>query len=423
MAKSNYKVLIYDNRGGSYLNVAQCLAPYFDKCGYYSECRDAFPNPALSQIGAGFDEFERVNNFWSELDNWDIIVFPDGGFQDMADHLKKIGKLVFGGSHMYDIEEGRGLFHNLSQRAGLPTAPTVIVQGIKNLETALKTKKDKWIKISKWRGLIETYHWIDYKSSKFWIDELKHKLGPLGNLDVIEFVIQDPIDCIAEIGGDYYTLNGQLPSSQIVGLENKDCGYVGKVTKDIPEPIKYVNDKFAPILNSYNSSGFYSTEIRYTAQGEAYYTDAACRAGMPPSSSYLTNISNWNEIIPAIAKGEWVEPKYKSIYMVELILKSNYARDGYLPVTFPDEYKDNITFKGAMKVDGQVFIVPFSYSNIDMVEFGSVVVNDDNLDSAINKALEIASSIQAYEYRYELAAADIIKEDIQKMNDALDYNF
>ena len=92
--KSPLTICIYDNRGGSYLNVAQCLAPYFAKTFYHSTCADAFPNPALASIGSGFSEFERINNIWSELDNFDIIIFPDGGCQDIADHLKKIGKLL-----------------------------------------------------------------------------------------------------------------------------------------------------------------------------------------------------------------------------------------------------------------------------------------------------------------------------------------
>lgn len=421
--KSDLSICIYDMRGGSYLNVAQLLAPYFKKTYYHSEFRDAFPHPALAAIGTGFEEFERVNNFWSNINSFDVIIFPDGGCQDIGDHLRSMGKLVFGASHMYDIEESRSSFNELLQRMNLPVPNSTVVKGIPDLIKALKNKKNKWIKVSKWRNMVETYNWIDYISSKFWLDELVHKMGPLANTDLVEFIIQDPIDAIAELGCDGYTLNGQLPEALICGIECKDAGYVGKVERKIPDPISYVNEKFAPVLSSFRSNGFYSTEIRYTKQDVSYYTDIAARAGMPPSSSYLYNITNWDKIIPSIASGLWVEPEYKSIYMVELILKSNYSRDGYLPVTFPDEFKYNITFKGAMKVDGKIFIVPFSLSNIDMVEFGSVIVNDDNLDNAIAKALEIADSIKAYELRYDKAAADSIKEEINTLETALNYKF
>lgn len=422
--KSDLSICVYDLRGGSYLNVAQLLNPYFKQTFYYSECRDAFPHPALASIGTGFEEFTRVINFWTELNEFDIVIFPDGGCQDLGDHLRKMGKMVWGGSHMYDIEEGRDLFNQLLQRVDLPVAKSQTVKGLKNLAKALKTKKNKWIKVSKWRNLIETYNWVDYTSSKFWLDDLTSKLGPLAETDMIEFIIQDPIDAIAEIGCDGYTLNGQLPANLTIGIECKDAGYVGKCTVDIPEPIAYVNKQFSPVLAAYKSQGFYSTEIRQTEDGQSYYTDIAARAGMPPSSSYLANINNWNEIIPNLCKGIWTEPTYKSIYMVELIIKSNYCRDGYLPVTFPPEFAPNLTFKGAMKTpDGQLFIIPFSYSNIDMVEFGSVVVNDDNLYIAIEKALEIAGSIKAYELRYEQSAPEIIKEEIANLNAKLNIIF
>lgn len=427
MNKSQYTICVYDHRGGSYLNVAQLLAPYFAKTYYHSECRDAFPHPALAAIGRGFAAFERVDDFWSNLDKYDIVVFPDGGCQDIADHLRQMGKMVFGGSHMYDIEESRSLFNDLLQRVQLPTPTSIVVKGLKQLEETLKPLTNKWIKVSKWRNLVETYNWIDWTSSHFWLDDLTTKLGPLSEQPEMEFLIQDPIDAIAEVGFDGYTLNGQLPSSQIVGIECKDAGYVGRVYEqsEVPEPVKTVNTRFQPVLASYASNGFYSTEIRYTADKQPYYVDIAARAGMPPSSSYLSNISNWDEIIPSIASGKWVEPQYKSKYMVELILKSNYSREGYLPVTFPEEYSDNITFKGATvePESKRVFIIPFSFSNIDMVEFGSVIVNDDDLENAVTRALEIAASVKAYELRYEQSAPDIINEELENLKKQLSIEF
>ena len=419
-----YSICVVDNPGGSYLNVALKLAPHFIKTYYHSINQSAFPEPALSQIGTGYKQIERVDNFWSNLDQFDIIIFPDGGFLDWGTHLRKMGKLVWGATETELLESSRSLFQDTLERLGLPVAPTQIVLGLNNLKKALKTKKDKWIKVSKWRNLIETYNWVSWNASKFWFDELVYKLGPIGDLELIEFIIQDPIsDSIAEIGSDGYCINGKTPSTIIWGLEVKDVGYVGKIDKTSPKPIKEVNEKFAPALRSFKSKGFYSTEIRVQKDMEPFYTDICARAGMPPSSSYLSNISNWSNIISQGAQGIFIEPEYKFKYMVEIILKSNYVKDGYLPVTFPIEYEDNLTFKGAMKIDGKVFIVPFSLCGVDMVEFGSVVVQDNDLDNAIARALIIAESVQAYELRYELAALDIAKESIGRIEKALNLTF
>lgn len=420
MNKANYTICVVDNPGGSYLNTAICLAPYFKKTFYHSINFSAFPHPALNMIGTGYDEIERIDDFWSNLKEIDIIIFPDGGLKDMGAHLRSIGKMVFGGNEIETIEGNRSLFQELLERVDLPVAKTEVVIGVSNLKKTLKNKKDKWVKVSKWRNLIETYHYLSWTESKFWLDELTFKLGPIGDSEKIEFIIQDPIDSIAEIGCDGYVVGGKMPKNLIQGIEVKDMGYVGKVSNKIWEPIAEINTKFSPVLKAYASGGsFYSNEIRYTKDKTPYYTDIAARAGMPPSSSFLTNISNWDKIIPAACKGEFVEPIYKSTYMVEIILKSNYVREGYLPVTFPIEYQNNITFKGAMKVDGKTFIIPFKISGVDMVEFGSVVVNDNDLDNAINRTLEIAATIQAYELRYEIAAMDASKETIKRIEDAL----
>ena len=420
--EKNYNICVVDNPGGSYLNVAIKLAPHFKKTYYHSINLSAFPHPALSQIGTGYDQIERINDFWSNLIHFDIILFPDGGFVDWGTALRNMGKMVWGASQTEYLESSRSLFQDTLERLGLPTVNTEVVVGLSNLKKTLRSKKNKWIKVSKWRNLIETYNWIDQISSRFWLDELTYKLGPLGDLDCIEFIIQDPIDSIAEIGCDGYNIMGQSPKQLIWGLEVKDMGYVGTINPT-PQPILEVNTLFAPALKSWNSRGFYSTEIRYTENKQPYYTDICARAGMPPSSSYLSNIANWNEIIPAGCQGILVEPKYKNTYMAEIILKSNYVREGYLPVTFPTEYEDNITFKGAMKVNGKVFIVPFNLAGVDMVEFGSVTVTDNDLDNAINRALEIAGSIKAYEIHYEMAALDVAKESINRIEDALNISF
>jgi hypothetical protein len=423
--KSNKRICIVDAPGGSYLNCAMLLSPYFAKTYYHSVNISAFPSPALNQIGTGFKEIERMDNFWSCLDEIDIIIFPDGGFKDWGYRLRAMGKMVWGATETETLESSRSLFQELLQRVDLPVAKTQVIKGITNLKKALKNKKDKWIKISKWRQLIETYHYISWVESRFWLDELTFRLGPIGDTNQIEFIIQDSIESIAEIGSDGYNILGQMPRKQIWGLEVKDMGYIGKISSnnELPEPIKEVNDKFSPVMKAYNSRGFYSTEIRYTEKNIPYFTDICARGGCPPLSSVISNISNWNEIIPAGCNGELVEPKYKSTYVVEIILKSQYVKTGYLPVSYPEQYEQNITFKGAFKLDGKTFIVPFNLSAIDMDGFGSVMVNDDELDNAINRALEIAKSIECFELSYEMAALDIAKEEISRIEEALKISF
>ena len=69
-----------------------------------------------------------------------------------------------------------------------------------------------------------------------------------------------------------------------------------KVNPSVLDPIFGVNvdstwDTDQLLVNSH--TGFYSNEIRYTEDKQSYYTDAAMRAGSPPSNTYMDMIDNW----------------------------------------------------------------------------------------------------------------------------------
>jgi phosphoribosylamine-glycine ligase len=68
---------------------------------------------------------EKVDD-WEKFKDWaDIIVFDDTGFGNIADKLRKEGKLVVGGSAYTDkLEESREFGQNEMKKAGLNTLPT-----------------------------------------------------------------------------------------------------------------------------------------------------------------------------------------------------------------------------------------------------------------------------------------------------------
>jgi hypothetical protein len=202
-------------------------------------------------------------------------------------------------------------------------------------------------------------------------------------------------------------------------------GYVGKRCNytDLPAPIQEVNAKFAPILQKYKHTGFYSNEIRYTKDNIPYYTDACMRSGSPPSNVYLAMIDNWDEIITAGCRNEVVQPNFIAEYGVEIMLKSYYCNEGYLNVSYPAEYADNIKLKGCFKVDDVEYIIPFPQASFTMEDFGSVVVVGDNLEQVINQALEIASKVEGYRVQYNAAALSEAIEKITSIQDALKIKF
>ena len=407
-------ICVVDNSSGSYVAVAKRLSKFFKKTFYYSVNQSSFPRLSIDSVGTGYDDIERVDEFWGRLNEFDIIIFPDIYFSDWGKHLREIGKMVWGANESEVLETDRHLFKDELASVGLPIAKTEYIIGIANLKEYLAGVEDKWLKISYFRGELETFHHVNYNQSKQFLNEIQYSMGPMA--DKIEFMVEDAIKSVAEIGCDSYTINGEYPSKMIWGIEVKDCGYIGKVVKydDLPDPVKKVNEKFKPVLKKYNHTGFYSTEVRYTERDECYYTDPCMRAGSPPSNTYLMLIDNWAEVIEGGCNGKLITPNYIATYGVEIILKSDYCCDGYLNVKYPEEYKDNIKLKGSFKLGDAEYVIPFSHCGFDMTEFGSVVCIGDNLEEVMEEALCIAGQVEAYELHFNAAA---LPEAIEKLAD------
>lgn len=423
MIGKKLNICIVDNIGSTYLPAAISLSRYFNKTYYYSVVQNPFPRLCLEVPGVGYDEIIVINEFWNHINQFDIVIFVDIYFSDWGKALRDMGKLVFGGTDAEELENDRKLFKEELKNAVLPVAPTTYIKGVNNLKEYLKDKKDKWIKISYYRGEGETFHHINLEQSTLMLDNMLYSLGPIES--EIEFLVEDPIISVCEAGYDGWTINGKFSDNSICGFEIKNACYVGKRTtyKELPEPVKYVNDRFSKILEKYNHTGFYSTEIRCTENGTYYFTDPCMRMGQPPSNTYLEMINNWDEIIFAACNGDIVEPTFNGDYGVEIILKSNWVNSNYLPVSFPEEYKNNIKLKGSFIKDGKYYIIPYKYTGYELSEIGSVVVIGDSLDFCMKKAIEIAKSIEGYDIYFDEMSLEKANETIINANEKLDMNF
>ena len=422
--KSMKTICVVDNIGGSYVNVAMELNNFFEKVYYHSVNQNPFPMKSMSSIGIGYDDIERIDDFWSNIDLFDIIIFPDIYFKDWGYRLRVLGKQVWGGCPSEELETDRKLFKEELQSVGLSIAPTEYIIGIDDLIDKLKTRTDVWLKISYFRGQMETYHHINMNQSSIWLENLKVSLGPLGKSQ--EFIIETPIESIAEVGFDGYTINGILPNECIWGIETKDCAYIAKHCPiiELPQPILEVNSKFEPVLQKYKHNGFYSNEIRVGKNGINYYTDPAMRAGSPPSNSYLGWITNWDEIITNGVEGIMTEPVFSNLYCIELILKSTYCYTNYMPINITSEFRQNLKLKGCLNVDGQDYIVPFEQGGIkELKEFGSVVVFGDDVVEIMTKAVEIAGQIDCYGLTYDADAINRTMESINNIEKNLNLKF
>ena len=425
MGKSNLKICVVESMGGMYLPLALELSKYFAKTYYHTAYQSPFPYCAPDAVGTGYEQIEVIRNFWDKLDGIDLVIFPDIYYEDWGYILRKMGKLVWGGNQSEDIESNRNLFYDLLERLNMNNGDYKVIKGIQPLKQYLKNKTNLFVKVSYYRGQFETFHFISQAHNGVQLDEIEYNLGPLG--DTIEFIVQSPIKSDSELGFDGYAVNGYTPKNFIQGIEIKNAGYLGKADNitSAPKPITEINTKFQPALTSYKHTGFYSTEVRYNSKtNESYYIDPCMRAGSPPSNVYLAMIDNWDEILVEGAKGHLVEPTFRAKYGCEIILKSSYVNNNYLPVSFDPAFIENVKLKGSFIKNNVYYVIPFAkVVGYELEEIGGVVTIGNDYNQVMEDALAIAAKIEAYDLRYESTAIEQALEQMQGLEKKLKFKF
>lgn len=370
---------VFDNPNGLFLPLAQKLSESMDRVYYTTPCEEGFSTINKSVVGKGFEGVIRVRDMWSVKKECDLFVFPDIEHSAKQLELEEQGKAVWG-SRTGDIQElDRGLFLRTLKKVGLDVPPYEIVVGITNLKNHLRTRKDKYVKISRYRGSMETWHWRDWTLDRSLLDFYAVKFGPPG--EHLEFFVLDNIETPLEVGGDTYSVDGGWPSLMLHGDEHKDKGYIASVMKreEMPEQVQKVLDAFGPIFKSHRYRNQWSMEIR--VQGDkSYFIDPTCRGGMPSTGSQLEIWKNFGDIIWYGAHGQLIEPDPAANFTAEcvLTLKSEKAQWGTLVV--PPALQRWMKLSGCCKVDG---VVSFPADEHHGDEIGWLVAQGDTIEGLI----------------------------------------
>src|SRR5437899_7831657 len=232
---------------GLYLPLAQKLAESYKRVIYTDPCEQAFPKVNQAVIGDGFGNIDRVERFWSQKKDIDLLIFPDSQGVELQKELVSQGFPVWGSFDGQRLEMSREYFHKTLANVGLEVPTFVTVVGLTNLRETLRDQKEKYIKISKFRGTIETFHWRSWADDSNVLDLWAVKLG--GVADLIPFLVCDEIKTDIEIGGDTYVIGDQFPSHTMDGTEYKDKAYFGafKPIGEMPEETQQVMEAFAQI--------------------------------------------------------------------------------------------------------------------------------------------------------------------------------
>ena len=348
---------------GLFLPVAHRMAEACKRVLYHVPSEEGFPTINRCIIGDGFDDIEKCDDIWAVKNEVDLFCFPDIGFSGLQLELESQGKLVWGSRRADSLEIYRRKFHRVLEETGLPVPTFTVVQGLNKLREHLKGVEDKYIKISRYRGSLETTHWRSWSLDEGLIDILAVRFGPAKEL--IPFLVFDAIETDLELGSDTYTVDGQWPSVMLHGLEHKDKGYIGAVTKrsDLPSQLNDVLDAFGPVLKQYRCRNQWSTEVR-VKDGVGYFTDPTPRGGIPSTPSQSKLWKNFPEIVLAGAQGELLEPEYDFLFSAECMITGKSSKEQWPAVEIPDELKEWTAFGNCCEIDGRlVFPVDDSHDN------------------------------------------------------------
>lgn len=343
--------LVFDH--SLFIPIAKRLAKSFKRVLYHCPSEKAFRTLNESIIGDGYADIEMCDDIWACKDEVDCWIFPDIQHAGLQKELESQGRLVWGSRGADSLEIQRDKFLRTLKEIGLPVPKQTTVIGLLKLSEYLADKEDKYIKISKYRGSLETTHWRSWDLDEGWLDFLAYKFGPAKEL--IPFMVFDPIDAAIENGADTYTVDGKWPSLLINGAESKDKCYLGAVTpfEEMPDNIKNVLESFSPIFEEYRCRNQFSMEMR-----DDYFIDPTPRGGLPSTGSQLNLWSNFPEIVYYGSAGELIEPEPAAKFACECILTLKSPKGGWGKTRIETSLEPWCHFSGCCEIDGAICFPP-----------------------------------------------------------------
>ena len=404
---------VVDN--GLFVEVATALAPAFGEVLYYSPWESAFPKSNSTLIGVGIPGVTRVNTIYDRTADVDLWVFPDVYYGAFQCHLEELGKRVWGSRLGERLELDRVWSKECLAKLGVPIGRFEVIIGLDALRVYLKSHRDQWVKISCTRGDMETFHSKNYKLIEPRLDELEHNLG--AKKKIMEFIVEDDIDEVTEVGYDGYAVDGSYPSCAMVGIEAKNKGYLGMMqdTKHMLPQVQAVNNAIVAQLREWKYRNFISLEMRITDDGTPYVIDPCTRLTSPPGELLLAMYTNLADIFWEGAEGRCIDPIPAGKYGAELVISSGWADKNWQAIEFPAKLRPFIKLRNLAIIDGRYYCVPQA---VGLNEVGSIVAYGETLDEAIEACEEYSHEVEGYFLEVHPECLEDIKHEFDTVEDS-----
>lgn len=400
---------------GLHVELACRLARDGIETNYYSSWESAFVSVRDPSPGFGLEDegVRRVDSI-AGIDEG-IFIFPWLNQEGLATDARNRACPVFGATtrNATSLERDRQKLIDELDLSGAELTSAYDLDGISVLERWLGEQADKefFIKVSNWRGDVETYHHTDVVNSKLKLAEWRRRFGPYA--DKVLFRAEEPIPAEIEVGVDTFFCGGQFLAPGLIGYEVKDKLYVGRVTDTLPPMIHDATFALANYLKSVEYANWFTNEMRITKEGVAYVTDVTTRCPIPPGAAMLEAIDNLPDIIERGSQGKPTEIQWNSQYVVECIVSSPVLKEDWLEVRFDPFNRNLVKMRNFSKVDGRYWIAPHPTGMTEMI---SCVGTGNSLADAKANARKMAEQVcdKTYQATYDARAFDEVEETIEK---------
>ncbi len=353
---SDVVALVYDY--SVFFPVAERLARDLKKVYYHRPNGEAFQTVAQSCPGdAG--KVHLLRDFWKIKKEIDLFVFPDCRDGGLQVELESQDFPVWGSKYVGDLEEMRGQWLAQCKELGLPMPKTEVILGLSALRAHLVQHEGEklFIKISRFRGDMETWETKDKYQVQNKLDYLAMRFGPLQ--EAVTFYVQDPVETKIESGADSYNIHGQFPDEVIIGYEKKAESYFATVKKkqDMPPEVWSPMESIVGLLARNRYGNFVSSEIRINDEG-SHWLDPCFRTASPAGEEQLEMLKNFSDIVYRGAMGELVQPEWTAQFCGEAVITYCGDRDAWKSVEIPKEVQRWVKLYACAYRDGAFHFPP-----------------------------------------------------------------
>jgi hypothetical protein len=387
---SQSTVLVVD--GGLFFEFALRLSRGFKRTLYHCDITETFPRLHTALIGDGFEGAEVALDLWDAIREADVVAFPDCTQPGLQAELVRQGKPVWGSRKGVRLEWFRREFMERLRKLDLPVADYQMVYGLSALRSHLRDLREQYIKVSRWRGNMETTHWIDWRTSSPWLDDIAVEFG--GAQEDVAFLVFPSIDAVSEVGYDGYFAGGRFPKVSASGVETKDKGYFGAVIAwdELPEPLQEINEAMAPVLADFGYANFWAAELRLSEDGKAWFTDPCCRHASPAGECQLELWKNLPEIVYAGAHGECLDPEPTAKFAAQALMEHRDDKTRWRRLVIPDDVSQWVKLYNPVKTADEVYDLPPLPHSCESV--GSVIGLGNTPVEAVERLKEHAAALE-----------------------------